>query len=208
MFESCKVRIIDYGVGNTASVSNALSLLGVKAVITKDKKEIEKSTHLILPGVGSFGEGMTNLKKNGLDNLIKNQVLSKGKKILGICLGMQLLASKGFEYGEHDGLEIIPGKVIKIDNSISKLHLPHIGWNNVNLIGNHKITRGFEKEPIFYFVHSFHFVPENNECVAGVCDYGEKIVSILEHQNIFGVQFHPEKSHDDGFHILRNFLSI
>lgn len=207
MFESCKVCIIDYGVGNTASINNALSLLEVKALITNNIGEIENATHIILPGVGSFGEGMDNLKKNGLTDLIKDQALNKNKKILGICLGMQLLASKGFEYGEHDGLSIIPGKVIKIDNSISKLRLPHIGWNNVSIVGNHKITQGFEKEPIFYFVHSFHFVPENNKCVAGVCDYGEKIVSILEHGNVFGVQFHPEKSHDDGFRILQNFLN-
>ena len=205
--EKSSVCIIDYGLGNITSIKNAFNILGVKAIVSSDPKVIKSASHLILPGVGSFGEGMSNLKKIGLVSVLKEEILKNKKKVLGICLGMQLLATEGFEHGEHKGLNLIPGKVIKIDTSVSKLKLPQIGWNDVKLTGKHKITKGFKKEPIFYFVHSFHFVPKDKTTIVGTCNYGADIAAILEKDNIMGVQFHPEKSHTDGLNILKNFLN-
>ena len=202
------VCIIDYGVGNVRSVQNALSYLKIKSVISDSKKIIEKSDYLILPGVGSFEAGMKGLKDHDLIETLRQEVMVNNKKILGICLGMQLFATKGYEYGEFPGLDFIKGKVVKIDNKESKLRLPHIGWNNVAVGEDHAITKGFEKEPVFYFVHSFHFVPDDSRTIAGTCEYGHKIVAIIESENIFGVQFHPEKSHSDGVKIFNNFLDI
>ncbi len=203
-----KITIIDYGLGNLASVKNALSHLGIEAVITNNPSLIQNSTHLVLPGVGSFEAGMEGLKKLGLVEILAEEVLEKKKPILGICLGLQLFAEKGFEYGEHGGLGFIKGVVEKIDTSVSKLPLPHIGWNNVSILGNHRITKNLDNEPIFYFVHSYHFIPKDKNIIAGVADYGTSITSIIEKENIFGAQFHPEKSHTDGMQILKNFISI
>lgn len=203
-----KVCIIDYGVGNLRSVKNALDMMRVDSVISSDVDHIKRASHLILPGVGSFEAGMKGLRERGLVEILREEVMVNNKRILGICLGMQLFASKGYEYGEFDGLDFIKGKVVKIDNEKSKLRLPHIGWNNVVVEGDHVITRGFEKEPIFYFVHSFHFVPDDSRAIAGVCEYGHKIAAIIESENIFGSQFHPEKSHSDGIRILSNFLQL
>lgn len=207
MNSELSVCIIDYGLGNIASIKNAFNLLEVNVTVTDKPEVIKKSSHLVLPGVGSFGEGMNNLKKKLLVPVLRDEILKNKKKVLGICLGMQLLATEGFEHGEHKGLNLIPGKVIKIDTSASRLKLPQIGWNDVQLTGKHKITKGFTKTPIFYFVHSFHFVPKDKVTIAGVCDYGESVVAILEKDNITGVQFHPEKSHIDGLKILKNFLN-
>lgn len=201
------VAIIDYGVGNLTSVRNALLMLDVDAKITDDQKELAAATHLILPGVGSFKEGMEGLKKRGLTSFLQEQVLERKKKILGICLGMQLLAEKGFEHGEEEGLKILSGSVVKIDTSISKVRLPHIGWNTVEKQGgSFRILTDLPDEPIFYFVHSYKFVPEEKSIIAGVVEYGEKVVAMVEKENIFGVQFHPEKSHMDGLQILKIFL--
>ncbi len=203
-----KVCIIDYGLGNVNSVQNAFKMLRVDAVISGSRDDIQNSTHLILPGVGSFAQAMKNLEERKLVGLITDEVIKRKKNILGLCLGMQLFATTGYEYGEHKGLNFIEGKVEIIDNSLSKLRLPHIGWNNVKLVGKHKLTKDFVGDPIFYFVHSYCFVPKDRSVITGVCDYGEEIVAIIEHDNIFGTQFHPEKSHADGIQILKNFLSI
>jgi|SRR3989344_2332229 len=204
---SPQVCIIDYGIGNVGSVKNALQFLGVSTVISSDKKMIQEATHLILPGVGSFGDGMRNLKERNLVDILKEEVIVNKKKILGICLGMQLFASHGFEHGEFEGLDFISGKIIQIDITQSKLRLPHIGWNNVTVVDDKVITKSFEQEPIFYFVHSFHFIPEERSVVAGICTYGHDIVALVESGNIFGTQFHPEKSHVDGLHVLKNFIN-
>lgn len=208
MSTSTFVAIIDYGLGNHRSVHNALSLLNVRSEITSDPQSISSATHLILPGVGSFKEGMEGLQAKGLVELLEKEVLQKKKNILGICLGMQLLASEGFEHGNTNGLGFIPGKVINLETKDFGYRLPHIGWNDVHLSGDHVITRGFDHDPIFYFVHSYHLVPEQPDVIAGVCDYGIEFAAIVERENIFGAQFHPEKSHNDGILILKNFLSI
>lgn len=201
------VCIIDYGLGNVNSVKNTLQYLGFDSIISSDISLIQKSSHLILPGVGSFGDGMANLKKRNLIDLIKNEVIIKRKHILGICLGMQLFASKGFENGEMDGLDFIKGKVVKIDTSVSGLRLPQIGWNEVIFKGQKKITYGLNNS-VYYFVHSYCFIPDDKNVVAGICNYGEDIVAIVESDNIYGTQFHPEKSHTDGLNLLKNFLDL
>jgi len=205
MTTSPTVSIVDCGVGNHRSVFNALHLLNVEAEITSDPDTIASSTHIIFPGVGSFHEGMEGLQERGLIEILTEEVMEKKKRILGICLGMQLFASEGLEHGNIEGLNFIPGKVVKIE---TEHRLPHIGWNNVSIIGDHTITVGFETEPIFYFVHTYHFVPEDPSVIAGVCDYGSEVTALIEKENVFGAQFHPEKSHNDGLQILKNFLNI
>lgn len=203
-----RVCIIDYGLGNVTSVKNAFSLIGIESVIAGDEETIRASSHLILPGVGAFGEGMKNLKERGLISVLKDEVLVKKKNILGICLGMQLFASKGFEYGEHEGLGFIKGSVVAFDTAQSKLRLPQIGWNNVAVSKTHWLTNNFDHEPIFYFVHSYHVVPEDTSIIAGRASYGQEFTAIIEKENIFGAQFHPEKSHVDGLQLLKNFTSL
>ena len=200
------VCIIDYGLGNLTSVKNAVESIGLKVAISCDIEVIQNATHLILPGVGSFGEGMAQLQKRNIIDTLSKEVLDRRKPILGICLGMHLFASDGFEFGRHRGLGWIPGQVVRIDNQRLNLRLPHIGWNNVHLRDGHLLGKGFGQEPIFYFAHSFHFRPENSLVVAGTCDYGHEIVAMIEQDNICGCQFHPEKSHIDGIQILKNFI--
>lgn len=202
------VVIIDSGVGNHTSVKNAFGLLGIQVTITSDAEVLAAATHLVLPGVGSFQEGMEGLQKRNLPDVLRSIVLEKHTPILGICLGMQLLASEGFEHGHFQGLGLIPGKVIELETASKGLRLPHIGWNDVHVTGNHQIIQGFAHDPIFYFVHSYHLVPEDPAVIAGTCDYGVNFAAIIEKGNIFGAQFHPEKSHSDGMQLLKNFLAV
>ncbi len=201
------VVIIDYKMGNTGSVKNALHALGCDAVITSEKTDIGKATHLILPGVGAFPDGMKNLHSLNLVEILTKEVLTNKKPILGICLGMQMMATKGEEGGVHEGLQWIPGTTRKFQVDEDKFKVPHIGWNDVEVAGESKLLREILK-PIFYFVHSYHFVPEHTDVVKGLTDYGEKFVSVVEQDNIFGVQFHPEKSQQEGLHLIRNFLQL
>lgn len=208
MSAASNVVIIDSGVGNHTSVKNAFGLLGIQVTITSDAAVLASATHLVLPGVGSFQEGMEGLQKRNLPEVLRSIVLEKHTPILGICLGLQLLASEGFEHGHFQGLGLIPGKVIELETASKGLRLPHIGWNDVRVTGNHQITQGFTHDPIFYFVHSYHVVPEDPAVIAGMCDYGVNFAAIVEKGNIFGAQFHPEKSHSDGMQLLKNFLAV
>ncbi len=202
------VCIIDYGIGNIASVRNAITSLGVICEVGSTAEIFDRHTHLILPGVGSFAGGMSGLKARGLIEVLHDQVIARRKNILGICLGMQLFATRGEEHGSHEGLGFIAGTVRQIDVSNGSLRLPHIGWNNVAVRPGYRIAEGFTDQPDFYFVHSFHFVPEDGSVVAGTCEYGETVTALIERDNIFGAQFHPEKSDTDGRRIFENFLSI
>jgi glutamine amidotransferase len=194
------ISIIDYGMGNLKSIQNALKYIGKSSVITRDKNEIENSKYIILPGVGSFNLAMSNIKNYGLDQIIKNEVVSKQKNILGICLGMQLLANKGEEDGDSEGLGLINGEVKKIKQK--KLPLPHIGFNLVDW----KTPFDLNNLTNFYFVHSYHFIPKNYNEVMGTSLYDDKIVSAVKHKNIIGVQFHPEKSQSDGLMLLKTLI--
>ncbi|MBK7312100.1 MAG: imidazole glycerol phosphate synthase subunit HisH [Sphingobacteriaceae bacterium] len=197
------VAIIDYGMGNVASVQKALNFLKIESAITSDPELIEKSDVIILPGVGSFLQGMKNLKSKGLDVLLTDQVLNKKKKFLGICLGMQLLAEAGTEPNDNPGLGWIKGKVKKIENI--PFRIPHMGWNNINV----KIDKYYSQinEKDFYFIHSYHFVPSNSEVIAATTNYGIEIVASIQQDNIFATQFHPEKSQEAGLTLLRNFFN-
>ncbi len=196
------VAIIDYGMGNVASVQKALNFLKIESVITNDREQIEKADQLILPGVGSFLQGMKNLQSKGLDVLLTNEVVNKKKRFLGICLGMQLLAEKGTEPHENVGLGWIKGKVERIENI--PLRVPHMGWNTVDVKINTFYKDVDHKD--FYFIHSYHFVPDSKSVIAATTNYSIEIVASLQQENIFATQFHPEKSQEAGLTVLRNFF--
>ncbi|MFA5185772.1 MAG: imidazole glycerol phosphate synthase subunit HisH [Patescibacteria group bacterium] len=201
------VAIIDYGMGNVGSVKNAIAFLGGEAVLTNRPEDIEKASHIILPGVGAFGDGMRNLERSGLVDVLKKEVFENGKLFLGICLGMQLLAEAGEEGGEHAGLGWIKGRVRKLRVDEMKYRLPHVGWNDVSPKESATLFKDVQPS-IFYFVHSFAVEPKEPEDIAATCDYGGPFAAAIQRKNIFGVQFHPEKSQKSGLAVLRNFLQL
>ncbi len=196
------IVIIDYGVGNLASVKNALDKLGVQSKISSDPKIIKTNDTLILPGVGAAGQGMKNLKRLGLDKVIIEEI-KKGKPFLGICLGMQLLFEKS-EEGNVKCLGIFKGGVKKF-KKMKKI--PQIGWNSIKFSKENKLCKGIKNESFFYFVNSFYCQPFDKSIITGVTDYGENFASIVTKGKVVGVQFHPEKSGKVGFKLLKNFLA-
>jgi len=195
--------IVDYGMGNLRSVANALRFLGCKTVITNNQKDIVNSQAIILPGVGAFGEAMNNLNQLGLVDLLRQQALIEKKPLLGICLGMQLLADSSQENGCYQGLGIIKGDVIKIPLK-SSLRLPHIGWNDIEIIKQHPLFDNIQDEKNFYFVHSY-FLNCDEAYISSYCFYGSWITASIQKENIFATQFHPEKSQGNGLRVLRAF---
>jgi imidazole glycerol-phosphate synthase subunit HisH len=198
------VAIIDYGMGNVASVQKALNTLNLESRVTKDFAEIDRSKYIVLPGVGSFNQGISNLKKDGLFDFLTDQVLQKKKPFLGICLGMQLIATKGTEPFDTDGLNWIEGEVIKMD--IKDKRIPHLGWNNIEP----KNERYFFNLSLrdFYFIHSYHFKVTDASCISSTVNYGTEMVSSVQKENIFATQFHPEKSQEAGLKLLKNFFDL
>jgi len=200
------IAIVDYGMGNLQSVANILEYVKQQCVITNKKEEIEAAEKIILPGVGAFGKAMENLKKLDLMGVLTQEVMEKEKPFLGICLGMQLIADKGYEMGEFDGLGWVKGEVRKMELNDESLCLPHIGWNEVEvqkpsvLYGNDLTAR------VCYFVHSYNFVCADKNDISGLTDYGGKFVASIEKKNILATQFHPEKSQKDGLRLLENFI--
>ena len=201
------VVIIDYGMGNVGSVKNAFDFLGEEAIISRKEEDIKSASHIVLPGVGAFKKGMENLVSFGLLDILHHEVLDKKKPFLGLCLGMQLLADEGEEGGTTKGLGWVAGKVRKFSTDESKFKIPHVGWNDVSPQNNSKLFMNISN-PVFYFVHSFHFVPDDVSVVAAKTNYGENFVSAVEKENIFGLQFHPEKSQSAGLEIFTNFLKV
>ena len=201
-----KICILNYESGNVGSVSNMLQHMGYESKISNDEKEIKNSTHIILPGVGSFGNAMKKVKSLIPLKVLENQVFKEKKPFLGICVGMQILADKGFEHGEHSGLGWIKGSVTKIKTK--KLPLPNIGWNDIIIKKKSIITEGLDKVSDFYFVHSYVFNPVDKNNIIAEVIYDKKFCSIVGFKNIFGVQFHPEKSQKTGMILLNNFLNI
>lgn len=200
-----KIVVIDYGVGNVGSILNMLKRIGANVIASNSKIEIENADKLILPGVGAFDYGMEMLEKSGLKDLIITHALVKKKPILGICLGMQMLGKKSQE-GIKDGLNLIPfeSKKFKIDNN---LKVPHMGWDISDVtIKNDPIFKGITEEQRYYFVHSYHAVCEEEKYELMSCEYGYKFSSAVKKDNIYGVQFHPEKSHKFGMKLLENFI--
>lgn len=198
------IAIIDYGMGNLHSVSKAVERLGYEAVITADPEQILEADGAILPGVGAFGDAMQNLRNTGLDEIVKFYAAS-GKPTLGICLGMQLLFSESEEYGRNEGLNLLPGQVIRFNGSFK---IPHMGWNKLNFQQNDSpLFRGLE-EGYVYFVHSFHAKTGVASDLLATTDYYGPVTAIVGRGNVYGMQFHPEKSGDMGMALLGNFLAL
>lgn len=197
------IAIVDYGMGNVASVQKALNFLQLKSVITDDHAILSAAKCVVLPGVGSFKQGMTNLKEKKLDQLLTELVIGQKKEFLGICLGMQLIAEFGTEPERCNGLGWIKGEVKKIESTA--LRIPHMGWNDIE-IKNQKFCEGIKSND-FYFIHSYHFVPADESVIHSCVNYGDKLVSSVQHKNIFATQFHPEKSQESGLQLLKNYFT-
>ena len=203
------IAVVDYGMGNLRSVLNALDSIGVEGRLVPDPGELASAEKIILPGVGAFGDGMRELRERGLVEPLRERA-ADGCPVLGICLGMQLLANRSFEYGEHEGLGLIPGDV-KLIETEPGLRIPHVGWNDLIVKGvanGGALYEGLGEDPIVYFVHSFEFVPADAGAVTATTDYGREVVAAVQRDHVFGVQFHPEKSQRDGIQLLRNFAAL
>ena len=201
-----KIVIVDYSCGNIDSVNSAITYHGFKGVVTRDPKIINNADKIILPGQGSFKIGVNNLKKYNLFDLIIPKALNDNTPILGICLGMQVLATMGFENGKENGLNLIPGNIEKMKET--KLKLPHIGWNEIEISKESPILKDIKNQTDFYFVHSYKFVCEDNDDILTTTKYEDTFVSSVCKKNIFGVQFHPEKSLTAGLQLIKNFIDI
>ena len=209
MFGRHMIAIIDYKMGNIKSLENALSFLGCESCVTNQAEKILGADKIILPGVGAFDVAMKNLQKNNLVETLNTAVFEKHIPILGICLGMQLLASRGEENGLTDGLGWISGTVKRFSFNNKNIRIPHIGFNSVDFEDRSpNLFEGLTEGADFYFVHSYHMMCENNADVASWTEYGEKFVSSVQKGNIFGTQFHPEKSQSNGLKLLRNFIAL
>lgn len=198
------IALIDYDAGNMRSVEKALVFLGEKPVVTRKREEILKADRIILPGVGSFGDAMHNLEIFGLTEVLKEAV-EKKIPLLGICLGMQVLFEKSEESPGVKGLGILEGEIVRIPKA-EGLKIPHMGWNSLDCCGNGKLFEGLEENPYVYFVHSYYLKAKDREIVKATAEYGVTIHASVEKGNVFGCQFHPEKSGETGLHILKNFI--
>ena len=207
-----KVTIVDYNSGNISSVINSFKEVAqdkVNIEVTADLKKIKSSDKIVLPGQGSFKSCVDALNKiNGLTEALTEFAISNKKPLLGICVGLQMFADIGYEETETKGLGWISGKVLKIDNQNGKYKLPHIGWNQINIVKQSKIFENIENNSHMYFVHSYEFIPNDKNVISATTDYSSNIVCSVEKENIFGTQFHPEKSDKNGLKIINNFINI
>ncbi len=207
------IAIIDYGMGNLMSVQKGFESLGFNAVVTNDLHKIEDATHVVLPGVGAFKDAITALASTSLDEAV-HQTVKKGKPLLGICLGMQLLMTQSFEFGTFNGLNIIEGAVSRFPKDLKfngkELKVPHMGWNNIDIVREEhsKLFHNIPQSAYFYFVHSYCCVPTDIKAVAARTNYGIIFTSAFEIDNVFATQFHPEKSQKYGLKVLDNFARI
>lgn len=205
--ERKNIAIIDYGMGNIRSVAKAVSRSGHTGIITSDINVLQKSNYIILPGVGHFKKGMENLNKAGISAFLKDIVQNQEIKLLGICLGMQLL-SEYSEEGDSEGLGIIRAVTKKFPElSNKRLKIPHMGWNQVDFNSN-ELLKNIEPNPYFYFVHSYYVESKDPDIVLGQTEYGIQFTSAIQYKNIIGFQFHPEKSHQTGIQLIKNFIDL
>ncbi len=201
------IAIVDYGVGNLFSLKSSFAAVGADAVVTGDAAVLRSAEKILLPGVGAFGDAADKLRAGGLDKVVIEQARA-GKPLLGICLGMQLLFEKGYEYGEHDGLGLIPGAVKPIADVIpAGLKIPHIGWNGLNFKRGCPLFRHIRDGECVYFVHSF-YAADCEDYVTATAEYGAPLTACVQNGNVFGCQFHPEKSGKVGLSILRAFCEM
>lgn len=199
------IGIVDYGMGNLTSVRNALVAVGADARVIAEAGGLADAGAIVLPGVGAFGKGMQGLRERGFVEALDREVRQKKKPMLGLCLGLQLLAARGTELGEHVGLGWVPGVARRL-HVPAGLRVPHVGWNEVQ--GRGALFAGVPDRASFYFVHSYHLAPDDPGCIAGTTEYGGDFVSAIEADNVFAVQFHPEKSHTFGLALLKNFVAL
>ena len=206
------VTIVDYNSGNISSVINSFNEVAKNKVnieVTSDLNKIKSSDKIVLPGQGSFRSCVDALNSiNGLVDCLNEFTIIDKKPLLGICVGLQMFADIGYEETETKGLGWISGKVSKIDNQNGKFKLPHIGWNQINILKDSKIFKNIENKSHMYFVHSYEFIPEDKSIISATTDYSSKIVCSIEKENIFGTQFHPEKSDKTGLRIIDNFINL
>ena len=206
------VTIVDYNSGNISSVINSFKVVAKDKVdikVTSDLNEIKSSDKLVLPGQGSFKSCVDALNNiNGLVDTLNEFAIDNKKPLLGICVGLQMFADVGYEETETNGLGWISGKVSKIDNQNGKYKLPHIGWNEINIMTDSKIFKDIENKSHMYFVHSYEFIPEDKSVISATTDYSSNVVCAVEKENIFGTQFHPEKSDKMGLRIVENFITL
>ena len=202
--KNIKICTLDYGSGNVGSVFNLLNNLKYNSKISNNPNDIKDSTHIILPGVGAFGESMKKIEKKISIKILEEEVLTNKKPFLGICVGMQVLAEKSSEFGEHKGFGWISGKVEKLKAKV----LPHIGWNDVEIVKKSSLFSNLKNFQDFYFVNSYAFKVKNKELVIAKTKYGEEFCSVVQKDNIFGVQFHPEKSQKTGQLLFKNFINL
>jgi len=202
------IAIVDYNMGNLASEKNAFAKLGKDTVVESNPEKFKEYDKLILPGVGAFGDAMEHLRERKMINAIK-EFAASGKPMLGICLGMQLLFESSHEFGEHEGLGLIKGDVRAFDTTkfSEPLKVPHMGWNRV-FTKEHALFKGLDQNHYLYFVHTFHVTCSDENDIIGETDYGYKFTSAVAHDNIMGIQPHPEKSHENGLKILKNFIEL
>ena len=199
--EKVMIAIVNYGMGNLRSVQKAFETVGYEAIVTYEKEQIKSANAIVIPGVGAFYDAMNNLKNLGLDDVIAEEIKT-GKPFLGICLGMQVLFSYGYEVEKSEGLNIISGDIVKIPEGNK---IPHMGWNSLDIKRESSILKGVESGDYFYFVHSYYARPQRPEVVVATTEYGIEVPAVVQKDNIIGIQFHPEKSSNTGLKILKNF---
>lgn len=204
-----KIVIVDYNMGNLRSVQKAFEKFGCEAIISNSHETIRNADKIVLPGVGAFKDGMKQLDKLGLSTLLNDEVITKKKPFLGICLGMQLLAKRSYENGVTQGLGWIDGEVIKFNfqGYEKKIKIPHVGWNNVHFVNRNELFSGIKDNSDFYFVHSYYFTTKE-DIITSTTDYGFDFLSSISKDNIFAFQFHPEKSQKSGLKIIENFINL
>jgi glutamine amidotransferase len=203
-----KVGVIDYGSGNFNSLCNALVHLGHSILEIETPDRLPRASHLVLPGVGSFGNAMKRLASRGLVEPIRDVLAAGTVPFLGVCVGMQILASEGQEFGHHAGLDVVAGTVAPMGTGGEALRLPHMGWNDVQPVAGCPLFADMGPDPVFYFVHRYVLAPADPGKIAARCTYGEPFVAAIQSGPTFGVQFHPEKSQAHGLQLLRNFCDL